>query len=307
MFIISDQLLVRLCFTNCFGPSDNWLRFFGLRGCLALDEDTCGDFRKSHAVQLTAVDYLHPRCTLLQWQPEAGLLALFPGSTVPHLSYIRSSVQKRGGGANELMTGFYPDYRKGKHRPDADTGHDAFRQTRGRPVRRTVDDFDFDSDDRVEFGNPYDNLHAAWSMGVDHDGFASAGCQVVVGFPCCARRGSCGDAGPWARFKANAYERPEPGFDYILLTGTDAQRAAAAGDRELTARLRFGSKGPLVGRVQRVLVERGYYEGHEDGEFGERTLRAVLAFQRVTFGPTAADGIVGPITASALDLDWPRV
>ena len=150
------------------------------------------------------------------------------------------------------------------------------------------------------------NIH--W--GGNGDGAVShwgEGCQVVVGFPCCARRGSCSDAGPWARFKANAYERPEPGFDYILVTGTDAQRVAAAGDRELTARLRFGSKGALVGRVQRVLTERGYYEGHEDNEFGERTLRAVLAFQRATFGPTAADGIVGPITASALDLDWPRL
>ena len=42
-----------------------------------------------------------------------------------------------------------------------------------------------------------------------------------------------------------------------------------------------------------------------DGDFGRRTLRAVLAFQTNVFGANADDGIVGPMTASALEIEWP--
>jgi hypothetical protein len=63
------------------------------------------------------------------------------------------------------MTGYYSDYRRGKHKAGSETGHDAFRQVEGRPIRRTADDFDYDNDDRVEFSNPFDNLHAAWAWG----------------------------------------------------------------------------------------------------------------------------------------------
>jgi hypothetical protein len=36
-------------------------------------------------------------------------------------------------------------------------------------------------------------------------------------------------------------------------------------------------------------------------------MRAVLAFQIAMFGPEADDGIVGPVTATALGMDWPKV
>src|SRR5690606_20071650 len=155
------------------------------------------------------------------------------------------------------------------------TGHPAFRQTQGRPVRRTADDLDFQTDDRVEFTNPHDNLHAAWCMGVnDAGGYASAGCQVVVGFPRCGRRGELDDAGPWRTFRRNAYDLAQDSFPYVLLDGRNAQSVAAGG--ATTARLRFGSRGDLVTRVQDVLAGRGFYEGALDGDFGVRTLRALL-------------------------------
>ena len=40
------------------------------------------------------------------------------------------------------MTGCYPDYRKGKHKADSNTGHDAFRQDNKLPIQRTADDID---------------------------------------------------------------------------------------------------------------------------------------------------------------------
>jgi N-acetylmuramoyl-L-alanine amidase len=71
--------------------------------------------------------------------------------------------------------------------------------------------------------------------------------------------------------------------------------------------LRFGSQGELVKKLQKALQSKSFYEGEIDGDFGERTLRAVLKFQTSSFGPNADDGIVGPQTASVLKLSWPSL
>lgn len=307
MFALSQQHLRRLCQINSFAvPDGDGLIFFGLRGLLPVNEND-HEFRLLHQVQAAAVDHLHPRCLIGQWNTAKGTLAVFPASTTPCLKYLKTAKQKNGAGANELMTGFYKDYRKGIHKPGAMTGHEAFRQTSGRPIRRTADDFDFDTQDRVEFSNPYDNLHASWSMGLSHDGFASAGCQVIVGYPKCERRGKLSDAGPWKTFKENAYRVPQHSFPYVLLTGREAEQVAILGDQPLTSKLRFGSSGESVRKLQSLLKRAGFYEGQSDGDFGERTLRAVLAYQISTFGDDADDGIVGPMTAGALGLKLSKV
>src|SRR5262249_34353948 len=88
----------------------------------------------------------------------------------------------------------------------------------------------------------------------------------------------------------------------MLLEGRDLFRVAG-GDGALPApRLRFGSLGSRVERLQDALKRRGFYEGIVDGDFRGRTLRAVLAYQTAQFGPQADDGIVGPITATALGI-----
>ena len=302
MFTLTEEHLLALWEVNQFRlPADLWL-FFGLRGCLPVNDDD-QSFSRSHAVKVAPVDYTHPRCTLGQWQPGKGF-ALFPGSTVPHRAHVQSALAVSGAGTNQLMTGCYPDYRKGKHKAGAQTGHDAFRQDNRLPVQRTADDVDFDADDRVEFEQPFDNLHAAWSHGVNHASYASAGCQVVVGFPQCAKRGDLPDTGAWRAFKENAYGIEQKSFHYVLLTGQDAERAVHAAT-PLWPRLRYGSKGTLVTLVQEALKRRGFYEGEIDDDFGIRTLRAVLGFQTAHFGPNADDGIVGKQTASALGIPWP--
>jgi hypothetical protein len=303
-FIFTERHLRELCKLNSFLVPTADMVFFGLRGCLPSDHEN-HDFSAEHAVALTPVDYAHPRCTFGQWCPQDGTIALFPGSTIPHIKYVKISRERNGVGANQLMTGYYQDYRKGVHKAGTSTGHRAFRQTQARPIRRTADDFDFDSDDRVEFDNPYDNLHAAWCMGVDHDAYASAGCQVVVGYPKCAKRGDKPNEGPWKVFHENAYGLQQDSFPYIVLEGRDAHRITQIGSGSLSPRLRFGSQGSLVEKVQNALQREGFYEGRIDGDFGDRTLRAVLAFQTAKFGPDADDGVVGPITASALGVTWP--
>ena len=303
MFLLTEEQLWTLWELNAFPvPKDRWV-FFGLRGCLPVND---GDhrFATSHQVKVEAVDYVHPRCTIGQWRPGGGF-ALFPGSTVPHRTHVAASQTGGGAGTNQLMTGCYRDYRKGTHKAGSNTGHEAFCQDNKLPIQRTGDDLDFDTDDRVEFEQPFDNLHAAWSQSVDHETFASAGCQVVVGFPKCAKRGHRPDTGPWQVFKQNAYAIGQNSFFYVLLSGREAQRVAHA-TTPLPPLLRYGSEGALVTHLQRALKAKGFYEGEIDDDFGIRTLRAVLKFQTAEFGPSADDGIVGPQTASALGIEWPE-
>ena len=304
LFTIDDDLLGRICSNNSFVlPIDPSLEivFVGLRGSLPVEPDDL-EFAGSQNLRLTEVNYTHPRCTICQWRPATGEIATFAASTVPNRKYVRSAVERNGEGTNQLMTGFYLDYRKGIHKPGKPTGHEAFRETACHPIRRTADDYDFDNDDRVEFANPCDNIHAGWCMGIDHPDYASAGCQVIVGYPACLQRGTAPAAGPWKSFKDNAYATGQLSYPYLLLTGNEVFAAAQPGGAQ-AKKLRFGSRGASVSALQEALKAKQFYEGIIDEEFGERTLRAVLAFQSAVFGQDADDGIVGKMTAGALGIE----
>lgn len=305
-FNLTNSVLRRMCEVNSFSVRSNEMVFFGIRGALPVDVEDC-DFGKEKNIVLGDINYMNPRCTLGQWLPKEKELAVFSGSTVPHHNYVRKSVSRGGEGANQLMTGYYADYRKGVHKAGSSTGHDAFRQINAHPVQRTSDDIDYDNDDRVEYENPNDNIHSGWCMGINSTNYASAGCQVLVGYPQCQKRGSQPATGPWKVFKKNAYDISQKSFGYILFDGREAFRIASSGSSKVSARLRFGSQGELVKKLQRALQTKSFYEGNIDGDFGERTLRAVLKFQTTSFGANADDGIVGPQTAAVLKLSWPDI
>lgn len=302
MFTLTEESLWKLWKQNQFPVPDRECVFFGLRGCLPVIDDHPA-FAGEHAVEIAEVNYLNPRCTLGQWLPDKGF-ALFPGSTVPHQTNVARARTQGGEGANQLMTGCYKDYRKGVHKSGARTGHHAFRQERSLPVQRTVDDLDYDLEDRVDWSQALDNLHAAWCMSLQK-GYSSAGCQVVMGYPA-TPWGNPGnvDYGPWKVFRETAYALAQNSFYYILLDGRDALKAAQPG-ANLTPRLRYGSAGELVELVQQQLKAGSFYEGRIDGDFGWRTLAAVLKFQKATFGLNDADGVVGLVTAAALGIPWP--
>ena len=65
--------------------------------------------------------------------------------------------------------------------------------------------------------------------------------------------------------------------------------------------LRRGSIGPAVVKLQQRLTELGFDPNGIDGKFGPDTETAVKAFQQAN--GLAVDGIVGPITRAALQLD----
>jgi len=308
-YTLTEQHLRRLCKINNFDVPTDRMLFFGVRGCLPVDT-LDNDFAARHDVTFTDLNYVNPRCTIIQWRPGGEDFAPFAGSTVPSLRLVRGGTMNNGSGVNQLVTGYYDDYRKGHHKPGTQTGHEAFRQNEAHPIRRSADDYDYDNDDRVEFTNPYDNIHAAWCQGVNEPSvYTSAGCQVIVGFPKCPRRAPNPNIGPWKSFHDNAYDLAQTKFSYVLLNGRDALQAiASAAAGTVDARVRFGSTGALVGRVQTALKERDFYEGLVDNDFGGRTLRAVLDYQTAVFGRDQDDGIVGPLTASSLEIaDWPKV
>jgi len=82
-----------------------------------------------------------------------------------HRKYVKSSLENEAV-ARTRDDGSLHGFRKGKRKVGKPSRHDAFRQREGHPIRRTADDFDFDSDAPVEFANPYDNMHAGWTVAV---------------------------------------------------------------------------------------------------------------------------------------------
>ncbi len=68
----------------------------------------------------------------------------------------------------------------------------------------------------------------------------------------------------------------------------------------MSAILQLNSSGPEVVALQQALLAAGFNPGANDGSFGSGTEAAVLAFQRSQ--GLAADGVVGPNTATALGL-----
>ena len=304
-FTVNHNVLENLLKLNHFELPEAEMVFFGFRGAVLSDAGN-QDFQKEIRLSLMDINYVNPRCTLLQWKRTKKQIAGFPASTMPHQKYIIKSVRQSGNGANSLMTGMYVDYRKGVHQADKPSGHDAFRQTAMHPIRRTVDDLDYDADDRIEYLNPFDNIHCGWFDSLSAQDYASAGCQVVMGFPKCKKPGRTQNSGPWRLFLENAYATRQRSYPYVLLNGIEVFNFINANQKGYS-KLRFGSSGPLVKTLQKALKAGNFYEGDIDGDFGPRTMKALEKFQRSRFGNPAVDCIAGRITAEELGVKFPVV
>jgi len=298
---VNLDLIKLIAETNNFDfpktPESKYL-ICGIRGAI-LEDPNNTSFQAVKTLHLSDINYTNPRCTILLLNLLDGQLAAYPASTVPHRRSIKASVLKNGLGTNCLMTGFYSDYRKGVHKPQSNTGHPALRQTAPHPIRRSADDEDYDNDDRIEYANPFDNIHGGWFQSIDAEYFSSAGCQVIMGYPGCKRPGREKSVGPWASFQKNIYETTQDKFAYLLVSGREFLPLLATPPVK-TQKLKFGSKGAGVIDLQEKLAKKHFYEGKTDGDFGERTLKAVINFQQSVFGKEGADGVVGPMTLAEL-------
>lgn len=279
---------------------------FGLRGC--------GIVRAAGGILLKdqRPDHMTPRCALGVWNRATGAVSVFPGSTVPDRRAVVKWQQTRKAG-NLLPTGCY-GYIVGPHatvgrngvlnsRPGCFLLRKSLDEKREVIVRRSSEDLAYEVGDMVDRSRPGDNIHPTFfSEPVD---FSSFGCQTVVGF---ADNGG-NHRGPWAEFRraaglTDADGTPGKSYLYMLLTGAEARRASELRRSGLAAdpqsrrqlrRLRFGSRGPAVTRLQTRL---GLPD--PDGSFGPNTAAAFYARQQSLTPAREADGIFTPGLDEAL-------
>ena len=295
-------------------PGDGMV-FVGLRGTSPIDIGGT-PFAASHKVEDKGVDYLHMRCSLIQWRPGRGDFAIFPGSTVPHADAIAGGVGQGGTGVNQLATCLLdkrPDtdrrHYRGDHGLSSPLGpHRAFRNDSKLPVWRTADDALYEGGDLVMASQAFDNIHCSRQSNVAAPKFSSNGCQVIAGVagkPISA--GVEAEQGPWLRFIRNGYGIEQSRFCYALFEEGEAQRTVTLGAASRTPTARFGSRGELVARLQAGLIAEGYDLGPAgaDGDFGFATLEALRAFQLREFGPDGVDLVAGSMTAGRLGIAWP--
>ncbi len=297
----------RILRLNYFPFNENNLLVFGIRGALPENLNTCSEFRSQHKLQDSQINFLNPRCTLGIFDVLENKMALFPGSTVPFLEYMKKQKARPSVKiSNSIMSGYYSYYSKGTHNPSPQTAHAALRLMTNVFLRRSINDLVFDNSDTIDVSNPNDNIHAAYCDSVNGN-YSSAGCQVIVGQPKCLRRGqNSSDTSYWKKFHDIIYSKPQNNFDYMLLRYVDAEAASIKPENNLNARLRFGSNGFKVKELQERLRDKGLYNSTSDGKFLRDTLLAVYQFQKIEFGMSQADGVVGNKTAELLHLELPN-
>lgn len=285
------------------------LTLIGLRGLVLTDERDDSGWSFAHSVREIAPDHINFHCLMGVWNRATGGVRLFKASTVPEVAYMLRQVRLERG-CNLLPSGLY-GYVIGPHR--ASSAHaqvGAFRMVGGWfvergsmpsqvAVLRTLNDLSYDPTAATELWDtcqPFDNIHAAvfaenGLRSGDGRKFSSAGCQVVKGdYELNSARGFTErPRGPWAAFRAAAGLTAPPQmlsgkstaddgrrFHYMLLSGREAW-LAAIGDLVFQRRyrpVRFGSTGPRVAAVQRMVGEIS------DGRAGARTMEAVRLYQR---------------------------
>jgi endonuclease G len=312
-FVITPAIIATLLDLNFIQRDVKRPRLlFGLRGCMLAPEAG-----KKNAVVSTRPDHVKPRCVMGVWNTETDTVDLFSASTVPGVDLMEKHIQGRLR-CNMLPTGLH-GYQVGPHRGPRQPG--AFIQKTPVWVHRSTKDLIYVLDqpgtqwDDLDGELPFDDLHAAMlSSRKTAPFFSSAGCQVVVG----AYSGKV-PTGSWADFRKAAGLKHPPQmrdeshtsddgieFDYVLLTGKDAQLAASGTEDALkTARaLRFGSSGPLVEDLQTKLSATKQGTGIEKtGIIDRKTLGAIIAWQ--TANKLAQTGIIAQDHAEKLGISFP--
>ena len=293
----------------------NPLVIFALRGAKLIGAATRKE-KEAVVLQDQRPDHRSFRCVIGVYDRVRQLLTAFQASTVPNAKYVHKCYLDSQGGVpldgvtgNILPTGCYV-YTVGTHKPGQKgeiRGALRLSKTAGGAdqvvVLRSVSDVTYDRMDRWHRCAPADNIHP----GQNTIGFSSAGCLTLPGF-----YGEGTHSGAWADFRSalglgSGGSDDGKQFRCLLLTGLDA--AVAAGLREENAaddpervkenlvRLRHGSQGPAVQRLQAALG----LAPDTSQVMGPVTREALVRLQGQKLG--WADGILSPEVERQLQLN----
>ncbi|MCE6969053.1 hypothetical protein [Cereibacter sphaeroides] len=289
------------------------LLVFALRGARIAGADKREDVRALTLVDQRP-DHRDYRCVIGVLDREARRIWAYRASTVPEAKALVTGFQKAKQGVfegNMLPTGCYT-YTVGIHR--AGTSGEirgvlrlATTSTGASEViaLRSIDDVTYDRRDFWHRCAPADNIHP----GRRREGFSSLGCLTLPGD---YDRQSRTHSGLWADFRValgmgRTFAASDDGrqFSTVVLTGADAAlvaRLRQGGELErpeiarLLMRLRFGSTGPAVARLQEQLG----LEPDPQRLIGPVTRAALIALQQRRLG--WADGILSPEMEAELGL-----
>ena len=257
---ITPEDIETLIAANAFVPVPGHI-ILALRGARLVGGD-----RREDVPSLTITDqrpdHRDFRCVIGTYDPARRRFSAYQASTVPNARYVEKCYRAFKAGVpidelegNILPTGCYT-MTVGTHRAGksgeipavlrlSTTASGASRVV----VLRSLEDACYDHRDRFVAATPGDNIHPAQR----NSGFSSAGCLTLPGRYVDGRH-----SGTWQAFRVAA------GFDettvgkqcsLLLLTGLDAVMAAAlrGGDPAPLRRLRYGSQGAAVARLQAAL------------------------------------------------------
>ena len=286
------ELIIR---ASAFEPSrENGVILFGLRGAELVGGPSQIN-KDSLRLRDIRPDHRKFCCVIGAYHVGRQQLSAFIASTVPNNGSVYTNwARHASGGApygNMLMTGCYR-YRVGTHVGGTEVpGAFRLQEDDEVVVLRSNLDVTYDTLDHWDPCVPHDNLHPAFRT----MSFSSAGCQTVRG----TYNSQQGHIGEWSQFR-RAVGLGGSGdngkrFDYVLITGLEAAVAAKAqaevandpaAIQARLSRLRYGSKGDAVKRMQQALGRpvTGFLNADD------KVALATLQKQKLGF----ADGVYAP-------------
>lgn len=248
-----------------FTESKEPIILFGLRGCTLAQAPT-SDFAADIELKEELPDHQSSHCVLGTLRADGTGIWATSGSTVPDVEHMYQFVHHRRR-ANLLPTGLHL-YEVGRHGSDPAVWQPgALRQLQPVCVFRAEDQLSYRLPNAwdIMFNElVHDNIHAGIrDVCTNPPYFSSAGCQTIPGD---YDKQRTVPFGAWAQFRRCAGLAPRPvlvdrfggtrddhrKFFYALLTGREA-RLASIGQVGACRRLRFGSRGPAVGRLREAL------------------------------------------------------
>jgi len=306
---INDFILKSLCRRYYYDISRESIIIFAFRGSYplqSLGSDPCqaGIPEKVKKIVSKKINYKKASCTIVIWYPGSGDIALFPGSTVPSLTYMHQNPDTADHfnilcpGKYEYVRGIHPRKIAGYQRHEALIMPGKGWIMRPELIRKQGKSIFNFNEVQYDVVLPGDNLHASRAepympvagktdkKSLINRNYSSSGCLTIIGQPeqyVRHRHSHCWNF--WEQFmqliKSSSSDR-----NYTLILFNFSDLINSDNDRERTI-LRYGSQGSPVYELQQKLskiysaaTNSVYFTGKHDGIFQADTAKAWLRFMK---------------------------